>query len=133
MKQAKEMKLNPREYHSIHHSGVFRDPLGDVADYVVGQSDRVEGMKLGDSGLIVDLLKKANVSEPMYPWAPAYVASFQILQAALENAGTLDNEAVMAALKSLKLATCTGQQNFTRRVMARSTRTPHRYKARSGW
>ncbi len=112
MKQAKEMKLNPREYHSIHHSGVFRDPLGDVADYVVGQSYWVEGMKLGDSGLIVDLLKRANVSEPMYPWAPAYVAAFQILQAALENAGTLDNEAVMAALKSLKLATVLGPAQF---------------------
>ncbi len=112
MKQAKEMKLNPREYHSIHHSGVFRDPLGDEADYAVGQSYWVEGMKLGDSGLIVDLLKRANVPEPMYPWAPAYVAGFQILQAALENAGTLENEAVMAALKSLKLATVLGPAQF---------------------
>lgn len=112
MKQAKEMKLNPKEYHCIHHSGVFRDPLGDAADYVVGQSYWVEGMKLGDAALIVELLKRAKISEPMYPWAPAYVAAFQIIQAALENAGTLDKEAVMAALKSLKLDTVLGPEQF---------------------
>lgn len=112
MKQAKEMKLNPAEYHCIHHSGVFKDPLGEIANYVVGQSYWVEGMKIGDAALIEELLKKANVSEPMFPWAPSYVAAFQIIQAALENAGTLDNQAVMEALKSLKIETVLGPAQF---------------------
>ncbi|MEJ2718092.1 MAG: ABC transporter substrate-binding protein, partial [Deltaproteobacteria bacterium] len=112
MKQAKEMKLNPKEYHCIHHSGVFKEPLGKEADYVVGQSYWVEGMKLGDPELIVNVLKNSKVSEPMYPWAPAYVAAFQIAQAALEKAGTLDKKAVMDALKGLKLETVLGTAQF---------------------
>lgn len=112
MKQAREMKLNPREFHCIHHSGVFRDPLGASAEEVVGQSYWVEGMKLGDSKLISDLLEKSKVSEPMYPWAPAYVAAFQVLQAALEKAGTLNNDALMGALKSLEIETVLGKEKF---------------------
>ena len=112
MKQAREMKLNPREIHCIHHSGVFRDPLGESAENVVGQSYWVQGMKLGDPKLIIELLEKSKVSEPMYPWAPAYVAAFQVLQAALEKAGTLNNDALMAALKGLEIETVLGKEKF---------------------
>ena len=112
MKQAGEMKLNPKEYHCIHHSGVFREALGPAADYVVGQSYWVEGMKLGQADLITDVLKSAKISEPMYPWAPAYVAAFQIVQAAIKKAGSLDNAAVMKALKGLTLETVLGKEKF---------------------
>ncbi len=112
MKQAKEMKLNPKEYHCIHHSGVFREPLGKDAENVVGQSYWVDGMKLGDTQLIVDVLKNAKVSEPMFPWAPSYVAAFQIIRAALEKAGSVENKAVMDALKGLKLQTVLGLAEF---------------------
>lgn len=112
MKQAKEMKLNPKEYHCIHHSGVFREALGSTADYVVGQSYWVEGMKLGDTKLITNVLERAKISEPMYPWAPAYVAAFQIVKAAVEKAGTLDKKVVMNSLKGLKLETVLGKEKF---------------------
>lgn len=112
MKQAQEMNLNPREYHCIHHSGVFKDPLGETAECVVGQSYWVEGMKMGDTKLIVDVLAKANISEPMYPWSPAYVAAFQIVTAAIEKAGTLDNQVLMDILKGLKIQTVLGEAFF---------------------
>jgi branched-chain amino acid transport system substrate-binding protein len=112
MKQAREMSLEPREYHCIHHSGVFKDPLGSTAEYVVGQSYWVEGMELGDTRLITDVLKRADISEPMYPWSPAYVAAFQIVQAAIEKAGTLDNKVLMDTLKGLKLDTVLGKAYF---------------------
>jgi len=112
MKQAKEMKINPREFHCIHHSGVFRDPRGESAENVLGQSYWVEGMKLGNAKLIADLLEKSKVPEPMYPWAPAYVAAFEVLHAALTKAGTLNNEALMTALKGLDIDTCLGKEKF---------------------
>ena len=112
MKQAKEMKLNPKEYHCIHHSGIFRDALGSAADYVIGQSYWVEGMKLGDTKLINDVLKRADISEPMYPWSPAYVAAFQILKKTIEDAGTLDNKKLMETLKKLKMETVLGEEVF---------------------
>ena len=112
MKQAREMKLNPKEYHCIHHSGVFKDPLGETAELVVGQSYWVKGMELGDTGLITGVLEKAGISEPMYPWSPAYVAAFQIVEAALEKAGTLEKAKVMETLKSLEVQTVLGKANF---------------------
>ena len=112
MKQAREANLNPKEYHCIHHSGVFKDPLGATAEDVVGQSYWVEGMKLGDTQLITDVLKKGEISEPMYPWSPAYVAAFQIVKAAVEKAGTLDNQALMDTLKGLRIPTVLGEAYF---------------------
>ncbi len=112
MKQAKEMKLNPREYHCIHHSGILRDALGSAAEYIIGQSYWVEGMKLGDAALINDLLKRSDISEPMYPWSPAYVAAFQIVQAAIEKAGTLDKKKLMESLKGLRIETVLGEEYF---------------------
>ncbi|MEW6139287.1 MAG: amino acid ABC transporter substrate-binding protein [Thermodesulfobacteriota bacterium] len=112
MKQARELQLDAKEFHCIHHSGVFRDSLGEDAEYVVGQSYAVEGMKLGDTLLMEEVLGKSKISEPMYPWAPAYVAAFEIAQAALENAGTLENQAIMDALKGLKLETVLGTAEF---------------------
>ena len=44
-------------------------------------------MKLGDTKLITDVLKKADISEPMYPWSPAYVAAFQIVQSGHRKGG----------------------------------------------
>jgi len=112
MKQARELKLNPREYHCIHHSGVFRDALGDAADCVVGQSYWVGGMKLGDTKLIQEVLSRSGISEPMYPWAPAYVAAFQVAQAAIEKAGSLDKKSVIDGLKGLKIETVLGPEQF---------------------
>lgn len=112
MKQARELKLTPREYHCIHHSGVFRDALGDAADGVVGQSYWVDGMKLGDTKLIQEVLARSGISEPMYPWAPAYVAAFQVVQAAIETAGSLDKKSVMGALKGLNIETVLGPEQF---------------------
>ncbi|MCP4690678.1 MAG: ABC transporter substrate-binding protein [Desulfobacterales bacterium] len=114
MKQAREMNLNPREFHVIHHSGVFRDALGEGAENVVGQSYWVEGMKLGDAQLITDVLKGADIQEPMYPWAPAYVAAFQIVEAAVDAAGTLDNKTLMDTLKGLKVDTVLGRAWFNK-------------------
>jgi len=112
IKQAYEMRLNPREYHCIHHSGVFKNALGGSAESIVGQSYWVNGMKLGDTALINNVLKRSGISEPMYPWSPAYVASFQIVQAAIERAGSLNNKSLMNNLRNLKIDTVLGRASF---------------------
>lgn len=112
IKQARELNLNPREYHCIHHSGVFLKPLGDSAESIIGQSYWVEGMKVGDVKLIHDVLKEAKISEPMYPWSPVWVAAFQIIQAGIEKAGTLNNTVLMDTLKNLTIETVLGRVFF---------------------
>ena len=108
MKQARELNLSPKEFHCIHHSGVFRQPLGDAADYVVGQSYWEPGMKYSDPDRFLSILGEANIDLDDYPWSPAYMMAFEIAEAALTQAGTLEPGALMKSLKNLRITTLGG-------------------------
>lgn len=108
MKQARELNLSPREFHCIHHSGIFRQPLGPAAEYVVGQSYWSPGMKYGNPERFLALLKKAEIQVADYPWSPAYMMAFEIAEAALSQAGTLEPEILMKTLKGLRITTLGG-------------------------
>jgi branched-chain amino acid transport system substrate-binding protein len=108
MKQAKELNLSPREFHCIHHSGVFRQPLGDAADYVVGQSYWEPGMKYSDPQRFLTILREAKIDLDEYPWSPAYMMAFEIAEAALNQAGTLEPAVLMKTLKNLRITTLGG-------------------------
>jgi len=108
MKQAKELNLSPKEFHCIHHSGVFRQPLGDAAEYVVGQSYWEPGMKYSDPGRFLSLLEKAKIDLDDYPWSPAYMIAFEIAEAALTKAGTTEAAVLMKTLKDLRITTLGG-------------------------
>ena len=108
MKQAKELDLSPREFHCIHHSGVFRQPLGDAADYVVGQSYWEPGMKYSDPDRFLAILKEAKIDLDEYPWSPAYMMAFEIAEAALSQAGTLKPAMLMETLKNMRTTTLGG-------------------------
>jgi branched-chain amino acid transport system substrate-binding protein len=108
MKQAKELNLSPREFHCIHHSGVFQQPLGAAADYVVGQSYWEPGMKYSDPDRFLSLLREAKIDLDDYPWSPAYMMAFEIAEAALIQAGTIEPKALMKTLKNLRITTLGG-------------------------
>jgi branched-chain amino acid transport system substrate-binding protein len=108
MKQARELNLSPREFHCIHHSGIFRQPLGPAAEYVVGQSYWAPDMKYGNPERFLSLLKTAGINLDAYPWAPAYMMAFEVAEEALSRAGTLDPEILMKTLKGLTVTTLGG-------------------------
>ncbi len=108
MKQARELNLTPREFHAIHHSGVFQQPLGAAADYVVGQSYWEPGMKYSNPERFLALLKEAKIDLDDYPWSPAYMMAFEIAEAALGQAGTLEPAVLMKTLKDLRITTIGG-------------------------
>ncbi len=108
MKQAKELNLSPREFHCIHHSGVFRQPLGAAADYVVGQSYWEPGMKFSNPERFLALLREAKIGLDDYPWSPAYMMAFEIAEAAFIQAGTLEPPVLMKTLKDLRITTLGG-------------------------
>ena len=112
MKQARELNLTPREFHCIHHSGVFRQPLGAAADFVVGQSYWEPGMKFSDPNRFLGLLRQARIDLDDYPWSPAYMMAFEIAEAALAQAGTLDSETLMKTLKDLRITSIGGPIRF---------------------
>jgi len=112
MKQAYQLKLSPREFHCIHHSGVFRRPLGKAAEFVVGQSYWAPGMKYSNPQHFLRLLQEAGISLEDYPWSPAYMMAFEIAEAALTQAGSVDAAQLMHSLKNLKITTIGGPDYF---------------------
>ncbi len=112
MKQALEFGLSPREWHVIHHSGVFRDALGPGAENITGQTYWTPEMRTPKTQEWLKLLKNAEVDQDLYPWAPAYLAAFHVAEEALIRAGTLDPQKLMDTLHALKTDTALGTVAF---------------------
>ena len=110
--QAREMQLKPKEFHVIHHGGIFRKALGEAAEYVTGQSYWTEGMKQGQYERFIQLLRDSRVSLEDYPWSPAYMMAFEVIEAVLAEAGTLAAPELMSTLKGLSVETIGGVIQF---------------------
>jgi len=112
MRQARELGLNPKEFHVIHHGGVFKNGLGVGSEGVVGQSYWTQGMNYGNPELFAEIMKHSGISLDDFPWAPAYMMAFETATQAIERAGNLDREKLMATLKHLKVMTVGGVVSF---------------------
>ncbi len=110
--QARELGLHPREFHVIHHGGVFRKALGPAAEWVTGQSYWAPGMKGGDPERFLRILRYARIPLEDYPWAPAYMMAFQVVEAALKRAASVEPAVLMKTLKALKVETLGGLVRF---------------------
>lgn len=108
MKQVREKGLPAGEFHCIHHSGVFRAALGRGAEGVVGQSYWTPGMGLAGEDAFLAIIEAGGIDADSYPWAPAYMSAFQMIEQALAAAGSTEPEAVMAALRGETFATLCG-------------------------
>ncbi len=112
MKQALEYGLSPKEWHVIHHSGVFRDTLGSMSDHIIGQIYWSPQARDDLSRRWIDILERARIDTDLYPWAPAYLAAFYAAEQALAEAGSLDGGKIMESLKGLRLQTPLGEASF---------------------
>lgn len=112
MRQARELGLNPKEFHVIHHSGVFKKGLGAGAEGIIGQSYWTQGMDYGNPELFTEVMKGSGISLDDFPWAPAYMMAFEVATQAIERAGSLDREKLMLTLKRLRVMTIGGVVSF---------------------
>lgn len=112
MRQARELDLSPKEFHVIHHSGIFQKALGKGAELVVGQSYWTEGMDYSNPELFLEVMARSGVDLDDFPWAPAYMMGFEVAAQAVERAGSLSPKKLMAALKRLKVMTIGGVVSF---------------------
>lgn len=112
-KQALEQGLNPREYHMIHHGVALYGAVGlRNANLVTGEAYWMPGVKAGNSKPFEELLQKLNIKVEDYPWSSIHYFGFEALVAALEKAGTLDREKLLAAIKGLDIETISGRLKF---------------------
>ena len=112
MRQARELGLSPKEFHVIHHGGVFKNGLGTGSEGVVGQSYWTQGMNYGNPELFTEVMERSGISIDDFPWAPAYMMAFETATQAIERAGSLDRETLMTILKRLKVMTVGGMVSF---------------------
>ena len=110
--QARELRLKPKEFHVIHHGGVFRKALGEAAEHITGQSYWAEGMKKGQHERFLILLQESKISLEDYPWSPAYMMAFEVIETALTKAATLEASELMKTLKNLSVETIGGIVKF---------------------
>jgi branched-chain amino acid transport system substrate-binding protein len=113
-KQALEQGLNPREFHYIHHGGAFREAVGAKnANLVTGENYWMPGVKGGPNvAEFEELLQKTGINIEDFPWASIHFFGVEALRAALERAGTLDREKLLAATRGLEIMTISGPLKF---------------------
>jgi len=112
MGQAREAGLCPREFHAIHHSGIFRRSLGPGAEYVTGQSYWTPGMTLGQHERFQEILGQSGIDLGDYPWAPAYMVAFEVVEAAAARSETADPDILIKAMHEGEIETIGGPVRF---------------------
>jgi len=116
-KQALELGLNPREYHIIHHGAAFRNAVGAAnANYVTGENYWMPGITYGKPAVFETLLKRTGIRVEDYPWASIHMFAFEAIQVAIEQAASLEPEALLTALKKLEIMTIGGRLRFDPRT-----------------
>ena len=69
-------------------------------------------MKYSNPERFLGLLREAKINLDDYPWSPAYMMAFEIAEAALAQAGTLESETLMKTLKNLRITSIGGPISF---------------------
>ncbi|MBA4393498.1 MAG: hypothetical protein C0407_08080 [Desulfobacca sp.] len=114
MRQAREFRLSPREFHVTHHSGVFKRYLGKEAEGITGQSYWVPEMKGNSAASFLEIMNKTQVNLDDYPWAPAYKMALEIVEQVFEQAGSPEADRLMETFKNQTFQTLGGPNRFNR-------------------
>jgi len=124
MRQAREFRLAPREFHVTHHSGVFKRYLGKEAEGITGQSYWVPEMKGTFSKSFLELINKAQIDLEDYPWAPAYKAALEIVEQAFDMAGSTEADRLMEVFRTQTFQTMIGPNRFAGNGLGRINTYP---------
>jgi branched-chain amino acid transport system substrate-binding protein len=112
MRQARQFRLSPREFHVTHHSGVFKKYLGQEAEGITGQTYWVAEMKGNSAPRFLEIMAKSRIDLDDYPWAPAYMMALEVVEQALSEAGSLEPDRLMATFKTQTFETLGGPNRF---------------------
>ena len=112
--QAAEQGVDPSALHIIHHGkAALGDPLGDAAEGITGEIYWAPTM---DSFANIDLFntiqQESGVFIDSYPWTAIRMFAFDGINAALEEAGSLDPVAIRDAFRTIEYESIGGTINF---------------------
>jgi branched-chain amino acid transport system substrate-binding protein len=130
VKQAKELGLNPPALHVTHHGGYLINAVGKDADQITGEHYWLPGIPGEGIKDFEELQKRADVSVDKWPWAAIRFPAYQVLRAALEQAGSTDRARLNDALHSVEVKTLGGTIKFD--PAGRGTMNPYPSQIQNG-
>jgi branched-chain amino acid transport system substrate-binding protein len=108
-KQAAELGYRPAALHCpLCSAASVRQTLGPLADMVTGEIFWMPGMKLGDYRMLEAALKHSGVDPVQWSFAVSSLIQLEVLRAGIEKVGSLDRDAVFAAIKTMEVKTIGG-------------------------
>ena len=108
-KQAAELGYKPAALHCpLCSAASVRQTLGPLAELVTGEIFWVPGMKLGDHRMLEAALKHSGVDPLQWSFAVSSLIQLEVLRAGIDKTGTLDRDAVFAAIKGMEVKTIGG-------------------------
>jgi branched-chain amino acid transport system substrate-binding protein len=108
-KQAAELGLHPKALHCSTCSAVsVRNGLGAEANGITGEVFWIPGMKLGDYKMLERALEISGLDPVQWTFALISIPALEVIRVGIEKAGTLDREAVYAAIQSNEIPTVMG-------------------------
>jgi branched-chain amino acid transport system substrate-binding protein len=108
-KQAAELGYRPAALHCpLCSAASVRQSLGSLSELVTGEIFWVPGMKLGDHRMLEAALKHSGVDPLQWSFAVSSLIQLEVLRAGIEKVGSLDRDAVFAAIKGMEVKTIGG-------------------------
>jgi branched-chain amino acid transport system substrate-binding protein len=108
IKQAAEAGFKPKEWHVIEYGAGFVESLGPLAEGVTSDIFWTPSFKYYQSDLLNELMSRAGLNWVDWQWTELRMIIFQMIIAAVEEAGKLDREAINEALHKLQIMTVSG-------------------------
>jgi len=108
MKQAYELGLKPREFFNGHIVDAVLKALGPRAEGLTGVVYWAPGLPYPGTDDFVAALKEAGIDWARQMESSIHFQSFQVMQQAIEQAGTLDPEALNKVLHEATFRTLSG-------------------------
>ncbi len=108
MKQAYELGLKPREFFNGHIVDTVLKALGPRAEGLTGVVYWAPGLPYPGTDDFVAALKEAGIDWARQMESSIHFQSFQVMQQAIEQAGTLDPEALNKVLHEATFRTLSG-------------------------
>ncbi|MEM0349517.1 MAG: ABC transporter substrate-binding protein [Candidatus Caldarchaeum sp.] len=108
IRQANEAGFKPKEFHVIEYGAGFVNSLGPLAEGVTSEIFWTPSFKFYQSDLLNELMTKAGLNWVDWQWTELRMIIFQMIVAAVEEAGKLDREAINNALHRLQIMTVSG-------------------------
>lgn len=124
MKQAYELGLRPREFFNGHIVGALLNALGPRAEGLTGVVYWAPGLPYPGADAFATVLKAADIEWARQMESSIHFQSFQVIQQAIETAGTLDKEVLNKVLHEAKFQTLAGDIVHDERGLGNSRSYP---------